>query len=337
MSMATVQENSKNLRTIPTWVLESTCITLSLRKNNISVVPNDIAQLSQLKRLDLSENQLYSIPAEIGFLTRLEVLQLASNHISALPRTLGKLFNLQILDIKANRITELPHFFTRLVGLLRLDISHNALSTKNSEYLPGETDGPLDSLWHLTSLVSLSLEGNLIEQLPANIAQLTNLERLALANCGLNALPSHLCALVKMKQLFLSDNSFHRLPKLFGNLLLLQELDCDDTLVRDLPATMGRCTNLTRLRMTNCPLNWPLDGLVLQVTRALFSCNSHFTVFFRSPPKLSSFSWSERKLKYMQRLWVKYRHCLCQLRPSQKFTEFIQPLKGYRGSMQTYK
>ena len=95
----TVQENSRNLKSIPTWVLEiPTIIRLSLRRNNISLLPTDIAQLSQLKRLDLSENQLYSIPAEVGFLTGLEILQLASNHISALPRTLGKCVNLQGSD-----------------------------------------------------------------------------------------------------------------------------------------------------------------------------------------------------------------------------------------------
>ena len=348
--MQIVQENSKSLRSIPNWVLETTSITrLSLRKNNISLVPNDIAQLSHLKRLDLSENQLYSIPAEVGFLTCLEILQLANNHISSLPRTLGKCFNLQILDVKANKITAIPHFFTRLVSLLRLDVSHNALSATKSEFLPAEADGPLDSLWHLTSLVSLTLDGNNIQRLPANIAQLTNIERLALANCGLNALPSHICALVKMKQLFLSDNSFVKLPKLFGNMLLLQELDCDDTLVRDLPATMGRCTNLTRLRMTNCPLNWPLNDLVMQVTRALVVLLTraaesspymkfmyyYFILAFRSLPKLSSFSWSERRLKCMRSLWVKCRHCLCRLLPNQKFSKCTNPLKVYLGSTQT--
>ena len=266
----TVQENSRNLKSIPAWVLEIPTITrLSLRRNNISLIPTDIAQLSQLKRLDLSENQLYSIPAEVGFLTGLEILQLASNHISALPRTLGKCVNLQILDIKANKLTALPHFFTRLASLRQLDASHNALQSKKSEFLPTEAEGPLDSIWHLTSLVSLVLDGNNLQRLPANIGQLTNVERLSIASCGLLALPGHMCALVQMKKLFLSNNNFDRLPKLLGNMLLLEELDCDDTLLWDLPATMGSCTNLTRLRMSNCPLTWPLLDLVMQVMRFL--------------------------------------------------------------------
>jgi hypothetical protein len=55
------------------------------------------------------------------------------------------------------------------------------------------------------------------------------------------------------------------LPRNIGNNMIhLMELDCDDTAVSDLPASIGRCTNLTRLRMNNCPLIWPLDNLVMK-------------------------------------------------------------------------
>jgi hypothetical protein len=49
-----------------------------------------------------------------------------------------------------------------------------------------------------------------------------------------------------------------------NSMVSLIELDCDDTEVSDLPPSIGRCTNLTRLRMSNCPLIWPLDNLVMQ-------------------------------------------------------------------------
>lgn len=104
-----------------------------------------------------------------------------------------------------------------------------------------------------------------MQQLPPQICNLTNLERLSAAGCGLTSLPIYVCALNKMRQLLISANCFSRLPRHMGNSMVnLMELDCDDTDVSDLPASIGRCTNLTRLRMNNCPLIWPLDTLVMQ-------------------------------------------------------------------------
>ncbi len=139
------------------------------------------------------------------------------------------------------------------------------MQAQKSEYGEAESDHPLNTLWNLTSLVSLSLDGNNLQQLPPQICNLTNLERLSAASCSLTSIPMHLGALEKLRQLLLSANPVNRLPRNMGNTMShLTELDCDDTNVSDLPASVGRCTNLTRLRLNNCPLIWPLDTLVMQ-------------------------------------------------------------------------
>ncbi len=113
--------------------------------------------------------------------------------------------------------------------------------------------------------MSLSLDGNNLQQLPPQISNLTILERLSVAGCGLTSIPMHVVALERMRQLLISANPVNRLPRNIGNAMsYLVELDCDDTNVTDLPASIGRCTNLTRLRMNNCPLIWPLDELAMQ-------------------------------------------------------------------------
>lgn len=261
-----VQQNSRGLIGVPDWVLQTSTLTrLSLRKNQIALLSRDIAQLPLLKHLDFSENQLMSLPPEIGLLTELQSVLLAFNHLSVLPRTLSLCVNIESLDLKANKLTAIPSFFTRFVRLARLDLANNVLQAKKSEFAEAAVDNPLDALWNLTSLVSLSLDGNNLHQLPPQICNLTNLERLSAAGCGLTSVPVHVCALEKMRQLLISANSIRRLPRHMGNTLLqLMELDCDDTAVSDLPASIGRCTNLTRLRMNNCPLIWPLDDLVMQ-------------------------------------------------------------------------
>ncbi len=68
-----------------------------------------------------------------------------------------------------------------------------------------------------------------------------------------------------MRQLLLSANHMSELSRNIGNAMMqVMELDCDDTEVCDLPVSIARCSNLTRLRMNNCPLIWPLDNLVMQ-------------------------------------------------------------------------
>ncbi len=104
-----------------------------------------------------------------------------------------------------------------------------------------------------------------MQQLPPQICNLTNLERLSAAGCGLTNIPNHICALERIRQLLVSANPLNRFPRNIGNAMMqLIELDCDDTNISDLPASIGRCTNLTRLRMNNCPLIWPLDNLAMQ-------------------------------------------------------------------------
>lgn len=141
----------------------------------------------------------------------------------------------------------------------------HVIQARKSEFAEADTDHPLDTLWNITSLVSLSLDGNSLHQLPPQICNLTNLERLSVASCCLTSMPVQVCALQNMRQLLLSANHISRLPRNIGNTMMqLMELDCDDTEVCDLPVSIGRCTNLTRLRMNNCPLIWPLDNLVMQ-------------------------------------------------------------------------
>ncbi len=136
---------------------------------------------------------------------------------------------------------------------------------QKSEFAEADAEHPLNALWNLTSLVSLSLDGNNLQELPPQICNLTNLERLSAAGCGLAIIPMHLVALARMRQLLMSANPVNRLPRNIGNSWThLIELDFDDTNISDLPASIGRCTNLTRLRMNNCPLIWPLDKLSMQ-------------------------------------------------------------------------
>jgi small GTP-binding protein len=143
---------------------------LDLSNNQISSLPPEIVQLTNLQTLDISDNQISSLPPEIVQLTNLQFLNISDNQISSLPPEIVQLTNLQSLDIGGNQIRSLPREIFQLTNLQSLNIGGNQISS-----LPPE-------IVQLTNLQSLNIGGNQISSLPREIVQLTNLQSLDLRN-----------------------------------------------------------------------------------------------------------------------------------------------------------
>ena len=62
---------------------------LNLYNNQLTELPSEIGQLTQLTRLYLSGNQLTQLPNEIGQLTQLTRLYLSGNKLTQLPTEIG--------------------------------------------------------------------------------------------------------------------------------------------------------------------------------------------------------------------------------------------------------
>ncbi|MDZ8028075.1 MAG: leucine-rich repeat domain-containing protein, partial [Nostoc sp. DedQUE11] len=101
--------------------------TLDLGDNQLSTLPGEIVQLSNLQTLDLSSNQLSSLPSEIGQLSNLQTLDLSSNQLSSLLRK-WQLRNLKKLDLRRNP----------------LPIPPEILGSKNLNENPGDVNEILD-------------------------------------------------------------------------------------------------------------------------------------------------------------------------------------------------
>ncbi|MCW5317760.1 TIR domain-containing protein [Nostoc sp. KVJ3] len=142
--------------------------TLDLAGKDLTTLPAEIGQLSNLRQLYLDSNQLTTLPAEIGQLSNLNVLYLDSNQLTTLPAEIGQLYNLSQLYLDSNQLTMLPAEIGQLYNLSQLYLDFNQLTT-----LPAE-------IGQLPNLSVLHLNSNQLTILPREIGQLPNLEALRL-------------------------------------------------------------------------------------------------------------------------------------------------------------
>jgi|GEM_PF-3184300 len=101
---------------------------LSLEENELTTFPANLPK--SLKVLNLSSNNLSSIPPEIGNLSNLENLYLSSNQLNGeIPVELGNLDNLVHLSLRNNNLTgNIPPELAHLNNLRHLDLASNQLS-----------------------------------------------------------------------------------------------------------------------------------------------------------------------------------------------------------------
>ncbi|MFX0087212.1 MAG: leucine-rich repeat domain-containing protein, partial [Candidatus Hodarchaeota archaeon] len=71
--------------------------------NQLTTLPPEIGQLSQLQILSLDENQLTTLPPEIGQLPQLQILSLTRNQLTTLPPEIGRITSLISLNLEDNQ------------------------------------------------------------------------------------------------------------------------------------------------------------------------------------------------------------------------------------------
>ncbi|MBE8988171.1 COR domain-containing protein [Nostoc sp. LEGE 12450] len=238
----------------------SNLIRLDLSDNQLSSLPPETSQLSNLLWLDLHNNQLSSLPPEITQLSKLTELDLNNNQLSSLPPEFTQLSNLTELYLNNNQLSNLPPEITQLSNLIRLDLNNNQLSS-----LPSE-------ITQLSNLLWLDLNNNQLSSLPSEITQLSNLIWLLLDNNQLSSLPPEISQLSNLTTLFFSNNQLSSLPPEISQLSNLKRLYLDNNQLSSLPPEISQLSNLITLFLNNNPqLSSPPPEIVEQGTQAILT------------------------------------------------------------------
>ena len=192
---------------------------LSLPTNNLSTVPDEVFELTNLNRLDLSQNFIETV-RDLAQAENLEYLDLSRNNISDINSvTLPN--SLKTLVLTNNRLTLQGIKTFNLNKLKELNLSYNMLSgTLNQESF-------LNSKVFL-KLNTLDLSFNKLESLGFQpLAKFPKLKILKLKSNTLQILnPMAFQGLTRLKTLDLSSNAILDLPNsVFKNLSTLESLD----------------------------------------------------------------------------------------------------------------
>lgn len=187
---------------------------LNLCNNAIEEIPEMLASLTNLQRLDVSNNQLTKISHNIATLSSLTHLILKNNQLTenGLPKDMIEMKSLRTLNLSGNQLTSIPPQVLDLVSLRNLFLGANQIN----QITP--------SIIRLRKLRLLYLGGNRLQTLPSEIGELHNMKVLLLSDNRLRRLPETVCNLRKLECLHLHRNNLTTLPHGLIHIRSLSEL-----------------------------------------------------------------------------------------------------------------
>ncbi|CAL1272313.1 unnamed protein product [Larinioides sclopetarius] len=109
---------------------------------------------------------------------------------------------------------------------------------------------PSELCENLLELVSLSINGNMLETLPVNIGLLTQLKELYLKENDLIELPEGFVQLKHLEKLHVTGNKLKTFPRYLQSLDHLTELIADENNIESLPNTFGELKSLSHLSLS---------------------------------------------------------------------------------------
>lgn len=243
-------------------------ISLDLSERNISIIPDEIGLLNELKKINISHNKIKELPNSISQLSNLESLDVHDNELLKLPDTFNQLKKLVYLYIRANPIAKLPPDFGKLQHLRTFSFSNlesfsNNFSDLGLRYVSfGDdiktTTIPLELLANI-NIESLTVGGDNFVKIPAEIGNLKNLVDLSL-NGSFTEIPESLGNLAALESLTLKGN-YKELPNTISGMTSLNVLILKSKKLITLPVQIYDLKNLEEIDLDRNYIRYLPDGI----------------------------------------------------------------------------
>lgn len=197
-----------------------------------------LAALQNLRELNLYENDLTSLKG-IGLLAKspIEDINLGYNKITTIPVEV----RFQCCNLRVETCSPLIYVPLPL-------LQFGTLSTLRTLWLD---DNQLEQfpicLCQLTGLRSLRLTGNDLETLPASISALQDLHTLAVDNNRLRDFPAGCLRMPKLKHLWLRQNKIVGLPESLASMSSLETLSVSSNALQALPPSLASMPTLQKV------------------------------------------------------------------------------------------
>jgi len=146
-------------------------------------IPEEVCQLTHLKKIDISYSHVASLPDNIGDIVTLTDIDASKCNITVLPASFTKLVNLKEISFYGSGLTALPDDIGDMVGLTSINIEQCPIVV-----LP-------DSVCNLVGLKTLNISRTNITYLPENIGNLVNLKTLDIHSTNITSLPDSIWGL----------------------------------------------------------------------------------------------------------------------------------------------
>ena len=111
------------------WVVTFTPTGSNGIDQQLSQLPDNIGQLSELKSLFIEKHDLTELPDSFTMLANLKHLYISNNWLTSLPEEFGDLTNLETLDLGYNQLVSIPESIGDLENIVYLFLFNNQLSS----------------------------------------------------------------------------------------------------------------------------------------------------------------------------------------------------------------
>lgn len=227
-------------------------------RNYFTDFPLAVCRLGSLERLDISNVGLTSLPPEIGDLTNLKFLVLSNNKLKSIPAEYGDLVNLEAIYLDHNELTSLPTEISRLQNTVHVSLENNALKS-----LPEE-------ITQLRNVENVNLSYNQLTELPGSIGNMRRLNYLMVSHNQLSSLPDSLWN-VGIQTLHLSNNLFAEFPEVITELSSLKYLYLNENQLTELPETIGYLDQLEQIYADDNAIGFLPESLEILPNCAIMS------------------------------------------------------------------